>query len=102
MVKLVALYRRPEDADAFERHYWEVHLPLASKMPGLRRVEVSRVTGSPGGEAPYYLMAEMYFDDRAALDAALSSPEGRAAGKDLMSFAGKLVTLYTAEVVEAD
>jgi len=100
MVKLVALYRKPADPEAFERHYWEVHLPLARKMPGLQRVEVSRVTGAPGGEPPYYLMAEMYFADQAALDAAMKSPEGRAAGKDLMGFAGDLVTLYTAEVAE--
>ena len=102
VVKLVALYRHPGDREAFERHYWEVHVPLARRMPGLRRVEISRVTGSPGGESPYYLMAEMYFDDPASLAAALQSAEGRAAGKDLMLFAGELVSLHTAEVVQAD
>ncbi|ADU52233.1 Ethyl tert-butyl ether degradation EthD [Thermaerobacter marianensis DSM 12885] len=102
MVKLVALYQHPDDLEAFDRHYREVHLPLARRMPGLRRVEVARVTGSPGGSSPYYLMAEMYFDDDASLQAALQSAEGRAAGKDLMGFAGKIVSLHIAEVVQPD
>ena len=100
MVKLIALYSRPDDVEAFERHYREVHTPLVRKMPGLRRLEVSRVTGSPAGEPRYYLIAEMYFDDARALEAALRSDEGRAAGKDLMSFAGGLVHLMTADVSE--
>lgn len=40
----------------------------------------------------------MYFADRAALDAAMSSPEGKASAKDLMGFAGSLVTMMIGEV----
>lgn len=98
MVKLVALYKRPSDPEAFDRHYRDAHLPLVRKWPGLRRVELSRVTGMPGGgAAPYYLIAEMYFDDPDALRAALRSPEGRAAGDDLQQFAPGLVTLLYAQ-----
>lgn len=96
MVKLVALYRRPPDPAAFDRHYAETHLPLIRKMPGLRRFEAWRVTGAPGGEAPYYLIGEMYFDDPDALRAAVRSPEGRAAGEDLQRFAPGLVTMLYA------
>jgi len=97
MVKLVALYRRPPDLAAFDRHYAETHLPLIRKMPGLRRVEAWRITGAPGGEAPYYLIGEMYFDDQDALRAAMRSPEGRAAGEDLQHFAAGLVTMIYAQ-----
>ncbi len=100
MVKLVVLYAPPEDAEAFRRHYMEVHLPLARKMPGLRRCELGWVTGSPGGQPRYHLVAELYFDDRDALKAALKSPEGQAAGQDVMSFAGKIVHMMIAEVAE--
>ncbi|HEV8353367.1 MAG TPA: EthD family reductase [bacterium] len=98
MVKLVALYKKPEDPAAFDAHYGEVHMPLIQKWPGLQRVDVGRVTGMPGGaEPPYYLIAEMYFEDQDALRAAMRSPEGRAAGEDLQSFAPGLVTmLYVA------
>ena len=98
MVKLVALYKKPTDMTAFEKHYSEIHTPLAKKMPGLRRMEVCRFTGSPGGEAKFHLMAEMYFDDKAAMMAALGSPEGKAAGKDVMSFAGDLIHMMFADV----
>jgi uncharacterized protein (TIGR02118 family) len=98
MVKLIALYTRPADVAAFERHYREVHTPLVKAMPGLRRLEVSRTTGAPMGEPRYYLVAEMFFDDAAALRAALKSPEGLAAGKDLMSFARDLVHMMFADI----
>ena len=66
MIKLVALFRKPDDPEAFLRHYREVHDPLVRKTPGLARYEVSRVTGDPfGGEPAYFLVAEMYYPDRA-------------------------------------
>ncbi len=99
MVKLVAVYRKPEDMEAFDRHYFEVHSPLAAKMPGLIKMEVSKVYGSPAGESDLYLLCDMYFETKEALKEALSSPEGRAAGKDLMGFAGKIVSMHFAEVV---
>jgi uncharacterized protein (TIGR02118 family) len=99
MVKLIALYRHPEDAAAFDKHYEEVHTPLVEKMPGLKKLEVTRMKGAPmGGEAKYYLEAAMYFEDEESLQAAMNSPEGRASAKDLMGFAGPLVTMMIGEV----
>lgn len=101
MHKVIALYRKPEDPAAFDKHYFEIHTPLAMKMPGLRRMEVARLTTTPtGAEAPYYLVAEMYFDSAEAARAAFASPEGKAAGKDVMSFAGKLITMMHADILE--
>ena len=97
MIKFIALYKRPEDPAAFDAHYANVHTPLVSKTPGLERIEITRVTGSPMGESPYYMMAEMYFADAAAFAAASATPEWRAAGKDLMGFAGPIVTLLIGE-----
>ncbi|RVT93557.1 EthD family reductase [Sphingomonas crocodyli] len=92
-IKLVALYKRPSVEVAFLTHYEQVHLPLMQKVPHLEKVEVFRDVSSPFGEAPYFLVAEMHFADRARFDAAMASPENRAAGKDLMTFAKDLVTL---------
>lgn len=99
MVKLVAIYRQPEHVEEFDQHYFEVHAPLAEKMPGLIKLEVNKMYGTPAGESDLYLMAEMFFEDKAALQNALSSPEGRAAGKDVMKFAGNIVSMYFAETL---
>jgi uncharacterized protein (TIGR02118 family) len=92
-VKLLALYTRPENPEAFLDHYAKVHLPLMAQVPGLQKTVVNRVDKALLGEAPYFLIVEMRFADQAAFDAAMASPENRAAGKDLMSFARGLVTL---------
>jgi uncharacterized protein (TIGR02118 family) len=92
--KLIALYKRPKDIEAFLEHYRSVHTPLVLNTPGLAALVVNRVEGSPfGGEPPYFMIAEMHFPDLATFNIAMQSPENRAAGKDLMSFARDLVTL---------
>ena len=96
-IKLMALYRKPEDTGAFMQHYRDVHLPLVAKTPHLVKTVISEVTGSPMGNPPYFLIAEMLFPDRQRFDEAMQSPENRAAGKDLMSFARELVTLLVVE-----
>ena len=50
MVKLVALYRKPSDPAAFDKAYFETHVPLVKKIPNLRRVDIARVTGAPHGD----------------------------------------------------
>ncbi len=100
-VKLVALYKKPADTEAFEQHYAEVHLPLMQKVPGIVKTEMTRFFVGPTGEPPFYMMFEAYFNDRAALDAAMKSPENRAAGKDLMSFAKDIVQVMFADAKES-
>jgi uncharacterized protein (TIGR02118 family) len=98
MIKLIALYRRPAEPAVFDKHYDQVHTPLVRKYPGLRKLEITRITGAPIGEAKFHLMAEMYWDDKSAMDASLSSPEGKAVIKDLLSFAADIVTVFHGEV----
>ena len=98
MVKLVALYKKPDNPSDFDRQYFETHLPLAMKMPGVIRGEVARVVGAPAGEPPFHLIAELYFNDMASLNASMASAEGKAAAKNIMSFAAKYVTMFFAEV----
>ncbi len=100
MIKLIALYKKPANIDAFEQHYAHIHVPLAEKIPGVRKTEWTRFLASPSGEAPYYMMYEMYFDNMDAYKAAMQSEANKAAGQDLMSFARDLVTLMVAETYE--
>lgn len=98
MIKLIALYKKPEDEEAFLKHYHEIHIPLVKKVPGLARTVINSVTASPmGGEPEYFLIAEMHYPDKTTFEAAMASPENRACGKDLMSFAKGKVTLLIAD-----
>jgi uncharacterized protein (TIGR02118 family) len=36
MARMVVIYRTPKNVEAFDRHYFEIHVPLAKKIPGLR------------------------------------------------------------------
>jgi len=82
-VKLVVLYTQPSDPGAFDEHYLGVHMPLVAKIPGLLRTETGTVTAAlDGGEQTYYRIAELYFADRAAMDAAFGSPEGGETAQD--------------------
>ena len=88
MAKLVAMYKAPNDAKAFDDYYYSTHVPIAKKISGLRNYEVSNGTvASPAGDAPYYLIATLSFDSMEALQKALGSAEGVAAGNDLANFA---------------
>jgi uncharacterized protein (TIGR02118 family) len=87
-VKLVVLYTPPSDADAFDRQYLGTHMPLVHAIPGLQRAESGRiVTALDGGEQTYYRMAELYFADQAALEAAFGSDEGKATAADYQKIA---------------
>ena len=69
MAKLIVIYRTPRDPAEFDRYYAQVHTPLVKKIPGLRRLEVTRLTGAPSGASDIYLIAELYFDNAAAREA---------------------------------
>ena len=96
MPRLIALYNTPEDADAFDAHYRDVHAPIVSRYPHLRDIRLSKLAGVGGRSSPYYLMAEMTFDSFADLDEALASEAGAESARDLRNFAGAGATLFVA------
>jgi uncharacterized protein (TIGR02118 family) len=88
MAKLIALYKKPADVAAFDAYYYSTHVPLAKKIAGLRRYEVSAgPVATPQGESPFHLVAVLGFDSMAALEQALNSPAGKATAADLANFA---------------
>lgn len=88
MARMVVIYRTPQNVEAFDRHYFDIHVPLAKKIPGLRRYEVSDgPIATPVGGANVHRIGMLQFDDVAAIQRAFNSPEGRAAGADRRLFA---------------
>ncbi len=67
MFKFVVIYYRVDDENALETFFTETHLPLVEALPGLRRLEISRITTQPFGPSRFYMMVEAYFDDEMAL-----------------------------------
>lgn len=97
--KLIALYRRPQNEDAFLKHYHEVHMPLVQAVPGLEKTVVNRVTGAVG-ESDLFMIAELHFPDRDTFTSAMRSEANQAAGKDLATFAKGLVDIVFTETQE--
>lgn len=88
MAKMVVIYRHPSNPQAFDEHYFGVHIPLAKKLPGLRKYEVSRgPIASPRGPSDTYLIGTLHFDDMQALQRAFASPEGEACALDVPNYA---------------
>jgi uncharacterized protein (TIGR02118 family) len=88
MAGMVVIYKQPADAEAFERHYFETHIPLAKKIPGLRKYEVSRgpITVLAGPQ-DVYLVGTLHFDHLEGMKKGFASPEGKAAGADRRLYA---------------
>jgi uncharacterized protein (TIGR02118 family) len=85
---MVVIYRTPKDAAAFDKHYFETHVPISKKLPGLRKYEVSEgPIVTPAGPSGFHLVATLHFDDRAAVQRAFASPEGQQAAADRRTFA---------------
>jgi uncharacterized protein (TIGR02118 family) len=99
MVKVTILFKQPADETTFETRY-NANLALMEQLPGLQRRQACFVLGSPAGRSPYYRILELYFEDAAAMDAALRSPEGVKAGADLVAFMGQNAEVIFAEVFE--
>jgi uncharacterized protein (TIGR02118 family) len=98
-VKLVVMYTQPDDADVFDKHYLDVHMPLVSKIPGLLRAEACRFTAAvDGGGQTYYRMAELYFADQGALKTSLGSDEGKATAADYQQIAPPGSRMFIAAV----
>ena len=98
MAILIAMYHKPADPAAFDRYYFETHVPIAKRLPGLRRYQITR---GPimrlEGASPYHLIATLSFDTVAAIQAAIASPEGKATATDLANFAQAGAELFIAE-----
>jgi uncharacterized protein (TIGR02118 family) len=88
-VKIVVIYPRPQDVDAFEQLYHDEHLPLLEeKLKGITRFVATKVISSPQGKVTAYRLAEIYFSNMEDLTRIVES-EG---GKEVVEHATKLST----------
>jgi hypothetical protein len=95
MHKLVILIEPLEDWTALE-DAWPEFLRKVESMPGLLREASSRVDRLLSGSA-YAQIHELYFDSLSSVINAMSSPDGRAAGRLLQSMTSGKMTLLIAD-----
>jgi uncharacterized protein (TIGR02118 family) len=95
---ILALYKKPADAKAFDTYYSTHHAPLAKTLPGLKSYTLSKGLDE---KQPYYLVAILTFASMDSLNAALSSSQGQAVVGDLKNFAQAGVDILTFATVPA-
>jgi uncharacterized protein (TIGR02118 family) len=83
MAQMVVIYKNPRNPAAFMEHYFDVHVPLAKQLPGLRKYETSNgPIVSLAGATDAYFVATLHFDSLADIKAAFASECGRACAAD--------------------
>jgi len=99
MIKWVAVANKPPtmSMDELKRWWLDIHAPNVKKLPGLRKYVVSLTFGAPDGVPKYDGIAELWFDDMAALQKALESPEAAEGLKDVQSSKVDFAHLFTEE-----
>jgi uncharacterized protein (TIGR02118 family) len=85
--KLVVIYPRPKDIDAFEGDYQKQYVPLAiERLGGKTKMVATKILGSPQGPSPFYRIAEVYFPTMEAVETCAAS----GGGKKRLEHAGKI------------
>ncbi|MBN2045528.1 MAG: hypothetical protein JW757_10950 [Anaerolineales bacterium] len=99
MFKLIILIQPEIDKEIFFNG-WPDFLSHAELMPGLERIVSAPVHAYLTGDYRPLIVHELIFETRPALEKALASQHGVAAGKLLQQITGGAVTLMTAAHME--
>ena len=88
MARMITIFTKPKDVAAFEKHYFETHVPLAKKLPGLRKYEVSQgPIATRTGASDFHLVSTLHFDSLDAIKEAFGSVVGQACAADRRALA---------------
>ena len=107
MIKSIGLLTRKDGMshDQFMKHWVEIHAPLARAVPGLRRYVQSHIvaertrTDIPATAVDIDGIAELWYDDRAAMERAMATPEAKALHADGALFIGRIKSFVVEEKV---
>jgi uncharacterized protein (TIGR02118 family) len=95
---MTVLYPQPRDRQAFRAYYAGTHVPLVTKLPGLRAYRYAFDISSPQGASPYFCIFEAEFDDRWAVMSAMASTEAQALAADVPNYSPAGATMLMFEV----
>jgi uncharacterized protein (TIGR02118 family) len=99
--KITVIYDNPRDPEAFEAGYPD-QLGLARKIPGIQRIESSKVwPKEDGSPTPAYRLVDMYFTDYDAASAAVTTEEAGAFFPSVFTLATGGVRIVFADVEQS-
>lgn len=88
---VTVIYNPPKDPAAFEKYYWETHVPLVVEKKdeiGFVAAELTQFDHTLDDQpSPLYRQAVLWFKDQAALEKGIATPGFKAVGDDLGKFA---------------
>lgn len=107
MIKAISLLVRKDGLthEQFVTHWFEIHGPLARAVPGIRRYVQSHIVGDrkradiAGLPVEADGIAELWYDDRAAMERAIATPEMKALHADGTLFIGRIKSFLVEERV---
>jgi len=91
--------------EEFVRHWFEIHAPLAHAVPGVRRYVQSHILAErtrpdiPATDVEIDGIAELWYDDRAAMERANATPEAKRLHADGAMFIGRIKSFVVEEKV---
>ncbi len=105
MIKIVGLLTRKDGIshEAFVRHWFDIHGPLALAVPGIRRYVQSHITGTrtrpdiPETDVAVDGIAELWYDDLESFERAAASTEMKRLTDDGALFIGRIKTYVIEE-----
>src|SRR6185312_13444334 len=101
MATMMVIYKTPPDKESFLEHYFDMHIPLAKKLPGLIKYKVSQNPVSVITGQDVFLVGELFFESMEDIKSAFASPEGRACAEDRKILAeDDKVQIYLYETTE--
>ncbi len=100
MAQMTVIYKTPTDVEFFERHYFNVHIPLAKQLPGLISYEINDgQIVSITGHSDTYRIANLYFETIEAMMSAFQSEIGQQCAADRKILAdNEYVQIYLYDV----
>ena len=101
VAKIIVLFGKPTDPKLFDKQYWEEHVPIAKRMPGLRKYTIHKVVSPPRGEPAFYQVVELEFDNMDSLKNSVASEAGRDSGRHGQKIGTGGMTFLYAESKEA-
>lgn len=90
---LTVTYPAPKDAARFKAYYEGTHVPLAKQLPGLKSCTFGYPEPLGPGTAPFCIF-QAWFEDGAAMVAALQSEIGQKVAADVPNYSPDGATLF--------